>query len=77
MEYTVDVIKHKRGLSMNIKENFYIYIYREVLPLVDRFIATGAPRAARYIRILPMNQDVCWPVKFGMKWLQFTDHRRC
>jgi hypothetical protein len=49
MEYTVDVIKHKRGLSMNIKENFYVYIYREVLPFVNRFITTGAPLAARHI----------------------------
>jgi hypothetical protein len=77
MEYTVDVIKHRRELSTNIKENIYIYIYREVLPFVGQFIATGAPLAARHIRILPKNQDVCWPIKFGTKWLQFTDQRRC
>jgi hypothetical protein len=76
MEYTVYVIKHKRGLSMNMKENFYVYIYREFLPFVNRFIATGAPLAARHVRILQMNQDVCWPIKFGMKCLQFTDHGR-
>jgi hypothetical protein len=34
---------------MNIKENFYIYIYREVLTLVDWFIATVAPPAIRRI----------------------------
>jgi hypothetical protein len=30
----MDVIKHKKGLLMNIKENFYIYICREVLLLL-------------------------------------------
>jgi hypothetical protein len=48
MEYTVDVIKHKKGLLV-IKEIFYINIYREVLAFVDRFIATGAPLAARRV----------------------------
>jgi hypothetical protein len=75
MEYTVDVIKHKRGISVNIKEHFYVYIYKEILAFVSWFLATGAPLAARHIQILPMNQDVCWPIKFEMKWLQFTDHR--
>jgi hypothetical protein len=32
-----------------------------------RFTATGAPRAAMRIRILPMNQYACWPITFGMK----------
>jgi hypothetical protein len=45
---------------MNIKDNFYIYIYKEVLAFVDRFMsvrfmATAALPAARRIRILPMN----------------------
>jgi hypothetical protein len=56
----MDVIKHKIGLLMNIKENFYIYIYKEVLAFVDRFMSlyfmvTGALPAVRCIRILPMN----------------------
>jgi hypothetical protein len=55
MEYTVDVIKHKKGLLMNIKENVYRYIYKEVLTFVDQFIASGALPAARRIRILLMN----------------------
>jgi membrane protein required for beta-lactamase induction len=55
IEYTMDVIKHKKGLLMDIKENFFIYIYREVLTLVFWFIATGAPLAARRVRILLIN----------------------
>jgi hypothetical protein len=52
-----------------IRKNVYVYnivylythIYREVLTFVDRFTAlcftaTGAPPAAKRIRILPMNQ---------------------
>jgi hypothetical protein len=31
-----------------------------------RFTATGAPLAARHIRILPMNQYALWPITFGM-----------
>jgi hypothetical protein len=34
---------------MNIKENFYVYIYREVLAFVDWFKAIGAPPATRHI----------------------------
>jgi hypothetical protein len=55
MEYTMDVIKHTEGLLMNIKENFYIYMYREVLTFVEWFIVTGAPLAARHVQILPVN----------------------
>jgi hypothetical protein len=60
MEYTMDVMKHKKGLLMNIKENFYIYICREVLAFVDqfmsvRFMVTAALPAARRIQILLMN----------------------
>jgi hypothetical protein len=67
MAYTVDVITYQKGLLMNIKENFYIYMYREVLSFVNQFITTGALLAMRHIRILPMNQYVCWPIMFGMK----------
>jgi hypothetical protein len=47
-------------------------MYREVLTFADRltalrFMATGAPPAARRIRILPMNQYPSWPITFGMK----------
>jgi hypothetical protein len=40
------------------------------------FTATGAPLAARRIRILPMNHYAWRPITFWMKQLQFTDHRR-
>jgi hypothetical protein len=45
-----------------------IYIYREDFSSLDEFTAlhftmTGAPPAARCMRILLMNQ----PLKFGMK----------
>jgi hypothetical protein len=40
---------------MNIKENFYRYIYKEVLIFVDQFMASGALLAARHIQILTMN----------------------
>jgi hypothetical protein len=58
---------------MNVKENFYIYIYKEVLTFLGRFTAlrftvTDAPLAARRIQILPMNQSCLWPVKYGMKY---------
>jgi hypothetical protein len=47
-------------------------MYKVVLTVVDqftalRFTATGAPPAARQIRIFPMNQYACWPITFGMK----------
>jgi hypothetical protein len=74
MEYTVDVIRHKKGAINEHPKKFYIY--REVLAFVDRFTATGAPLGKRHVRILPLNQYICWPVMFGMKWLQFTDYRR-
>jgi hypothetical protein len=73
----MDVIKHKKGLLMNIKENFFIYLYREVLTLVFWFIATGALLAARRVRILLINQCAICAIMLGMKYLQFTDHRRC
>jgi hypothetical protein len=46
---------------MNIKENFYIYINKEVYTFLSwftalRFTATDAPLAARHIQILLMNQ---------------------
>jgi hypothetical protein len=41
------------------------------------FTATGASPSARRIRILPINQYPSWPITFGMKSLQFKDHRRC
>jgi hypothetical protein len=46
--------------------------YRGFLTFVDRFTAlrytgTGAPPAARRIRILPMNQHARWPIIFGFK----------
>jgi hypothetical protein len=49
---------------MNIKENFYIYIYKEVLTFLGlftglRFTATDALLPARRIQILPMNQYAC------------------
>jgi hypothetical protein len=52
-------------------------IYREFFNFVDwfralRFTATGALPAARRIKILPKNQYACWPITFGMKYLQFT-----
>jgi hypothetical protein len=45
---------------------------REVLIIVDRFtalrfMAIGAPAAARRIRILPTNQYAGWPIAFGIK----------
>jgi hypothetical protein len=49
---------------MNIKENFYIYIYKAVLAFLGwftalRFTATDAPLAARSIQNLPVNQYAC------------------
>jgi hypothetical protein len=49
---------------MNIKGNFYIYIYKEVYTFLSwftalRFTATDAPLAARRIQILPLNQYAC------------------
>jgi hypothetical protein len=67
MEYTMNVIKHKKGLLMDFKENFYIYIYREVLTFVDWFIAIGAPLAARRVRIFLINQCAFWVIMLGMK----------
>jgi hypothetical protein len=45
-----------------------IHTYKKDFKLLDeftalRFTATGAPSAARSMRILPMNQ----PITFGMK----------
>jgi hypothetical protein len=49
-----------------------LLLYREFRTSVDRFMAlrfttTGAPLAARRIRILPMNQHAYRPITFGMK----------
>jgi hypothetical protein len=53
-----------------------------VLTFVDCFMAllitaTLAPPAERRIQILPLNQYSYWPMTFGMKYLRFTDHRKC
>jgi hypothetical protein len=53
MEYTMDVITHKKVLLTNIKEN--VYMYEEVLTFVDRVTVTSAPLAARCVGILRMN----------------------
>lgn len=49
-----------------------IYLYRELLTFVDQFTelsftATNAQSAARWVRILPMNQYVYWPITFAIK----------
>jgi hypothetical protein len=41
--------------------------YREVLTFVERFTVTGAPPTVRRIRILLMNQYVCWLITFRIK----------
>jgi hypothetical protein len=49
---------------MNIKENIYIYIYKEVLTFLGQFTALhftviDALLPARRIQILPKNQYAC------------------
>jgi hypothetical protein len=49
---------------MNIKDNIYMYICKEVRTFLDqfralRFTATDAPVAARRTQILPVNQYAC------------------
>jgi hypothetical protein len=46
--------------------------YRDIFRAIDeftalRFTVTGAPPAARRIRILPMTQHALRPITFGMK----------
>jgi hypothetical protein len=54
MEYAMDVIMSKKGLLLNIKENFYISIHKEALTSVDGFrvlcfTASGASPAVRCV----------------------------
>jgi hypothetical protein len=60
----MDVIKHIKRAINEQKENFYVYMYKEVLAFIDwfmsvRFMVTAALLAARRIRILLMNQLAC------------------
>jgi hypothetical protein len=47
------LLNTKLRLLMNIKENFYVYIYKEVLTFLGWFTATDALLAARCILIMP------------------------
>jgi hypothetical protein len=46
--------------------------YREVLTFIDQFTETSTLPAARYIRILLMNQYACWLITFEMYNSQIT-----
>jgi hypothetical protein len=60
-EWARDDAVHGRKALFQLSPQIILYHYTEVLTFIDqfmalRFTATGAPPAARRIRILPMDQ---------------------
>jgi hypothetical protein len=66
MEYTVDAIEHEKGLLINIKENFFIYMFKEVPAVIGQFMALHGAGCKAHMNFA--DELIClWSITFRLK----------